>query len=71
MRPIGWSKRSVHLECEACGSHARLELLPFLTVLSERRPLRCPGCGAVEVPEDRRQAAVAPTVERRVPVGVS
>ena len=66
MRPIGWSKRSVQLQCESCGSHTRLELLPYLTALESGVPIACRECGAQAVPDDRRTVAAAPTVERRV-----
>lgn len=68
MRPVGWSKRSVQLECDLCGSHKRLELWPYLVALKERSPLRCEGCGAERVPVDRRQSTTGHTVERRVAV---
>jgi hypothetical protein len=68
MRPIGWSKRSVQLECGSCGAHMRLQFLPYLTALKAGVPLRCSECGAEEVAEDRRRVAAAGTAERRVAV---
>jgi hypothetical protein len=54
MRPIGWSKRSVQLECGTCGAHTRLQFIPYLTALKAGVPLQCRECGAEEVPQDRR-----------------
>jgi hypothetical protein len=66
MQPIGWSKRSVQLQCDICGSHTRLELLPYLSALKRGIPLQCPGCGARAGPRHRRQDAAARTAKRRV-----
>jgi len=66
MRPIGWSRRSVQLQCESCGSHTRVELLPYLSAMESGAPMPCRDCGAEAVPQDRRALAAAPTVERRV-----
>ena len=68
MRPIGWSKRSVQLQCESCGSHMRVALLPYLSAMDSGVPVACHECGAEAVPEDRRTVADAPTAERRVVV---
>jgi hypothetical protein len=66
MKPVGWSKRSVQLECERCGAHKRMEFLPYLSAVKAGTPVPCRECGTEEVPADRRRAAAAPTVERRV-----
>jgi hypothetical protein len=68
MKPIGWTKRSVQLECDSCGAHTRLELLPYLSAVRHGIPLQCWGCGEQEIPGDRRRAEAAPTAERRVMV---
>jgi DNA-directed RNA polymerase subunit RPC12/RpoP len=58
MKPVGWSKRSVQLECESCGSHMRLALLPYLATAKNGRQIACETCGVQS----------APTVARRVPL---
>jgi ribosomal protein L33 len=65
MRPLGWSKRSVQLECESCGAHQRLEFLPYLSAVKRTIPLECSSCGVRSVPKDRRRERAATTVERR------
>lgn len=66
MRAIAWSKRSVQLQCETCGAHTRLRLLPYLRAVESGVALACRECGAEAVPEERRSVSDAPTVERRV-----
>ena len=68
MRPVGWSKRSVQLECESCGAHNRVEFLPYLSAVEAGAPLECGSCGARAIPRDRRSEPVAPSVERRVAI---
>lgn len=70
MRPIGWSKRSVQLECEDCGSRTRIELLPYLSRLESEVPVACRECDAAAVPKNRWPVGAAPTVERRVALRV-
>jgi hypothetical protein len=70
MKPIGWSKRSVHLQCDGCGAHTRVELWPYLLAVENGAPVRCSGCGVEEVPEDRRTVDTSRTVERRVAVAM-
>src|SRR5436190_19872824 len=68
MKPIGWTKRRVQLECEHCSARTKVEWLSYVSALESGVPLGCRECGAEEVPRDRRQAVAAVVNERRAVV---
>jgi hypothetical protein len=66
MKPIGWTKRRVQLECQQCGARTKVEWLPYISALESGVPLPCRGCGVEAAVQDRRQAVTAVAVERRL-----
>ena len=65
MKPIGWTRRRVQLQCERCGARTKVEWLPYISALESGVPMRCRECGAEDVPRDRRQTVMPVAVERR------
>lgn len=66
MKPIGWTKRRVQLECEHCSARTKVEWLSYISALESGVPLGCRECGAEEVLGDRRQAVAAVNERRAV-----
>jgi len=65
MRPTGWTKRRVQLECQHCNARTKVEWLPYISALESDVALPCPECGTEEYVEDRRQIEASVPVERR------
>jgi hypothetical protein len=65
MKPIGWTKRRVQLECAGCGARQKVEWLPYISALESDIALPCPECGTEEHVEDRRRHDSTVSVERR------
>ena len=68
MKPVGWTKRRVQLECGHCGARTKVEWLPYVSALESGVPLQCRECGAEGGPSDRRQTVTAVAVDRRAAV---
>jgi hypothetical protein len=65
MKPIGWTKRRVQLECAHCHARLKVEWLPYISALESEIALPCPECGTEEFVQDRRQRESLVPVERR------
>jgi len=65
MRPIGWAKDRVRLECGECGALNDLEWSRYLTALDAGLTHRCTGCGNEQEVKDRRRLELPVEVDRR------
>jgi hypothetical protein len=65
MKPIGWTRMRVQLECRHCHTRTKMEWLPYISALESEIAMPCPGCGAVECVEDRRQHQAEVPLDRR------
>jgi hypothetical protein len=66
MTPVGWTKRSVRLQCGSCGSRMNVEWLPYISALESGVPMQCRECGVEGIPGDRRQTVAPVSEERRL-----
>jgi endogenous inhibitor of DNA gyrase (YacG/DUF329 family) len=66
MKPVDWNNERVHLQCPACGQATGMGARAYFWALGRGVQVGCPGCGTATPVEDRRQAALNVTEDRRV-----
>jgi predicted RNA-binding Zn-ribbon protein involved in translation (DUF1610 family) len=69
MKPIAWTEETVRLECPDCGDATDIGARAYFWALGRGVPIGCPACGGASAVEDRRQAPVPVTQDRRVAAG--